>query len=140
MVRVIDDGIFPVTREKVWKLIYAHETNASSIHPDIRSSKQIRKEGDANVIEEQVAMGGQIAKLTLKISASPPNSLTLEYLDGPMTGKMTNTYTDVPEGTKVTTVADMKSSIMNDKELETAVRQLLDKSFNEDLQYLPKIK
>jgi hypothetical protein len=140
MVKVIDDGIFPVPREKVWKLIQAHETNGSAIHPNVRSSKQIKKEGNANVIEQQVDMGGQIVRHTLKISANPPDSLTIEYLDGPMTGKMVNTYTDVPEGTKVSTVADMTSKIMKDKELEAAIRQLLDKSFNEDLQYLKQMK
>jgi hypothetical protein len=74
MVKVIDDGIFPVPREKVWKLIQAHETNGSAIHPNVRSSKQIKKEGNANVIEQQVDMGGQIVRHTLKISANPPES------------------------------------------------------------------
>jgi hypothetical protein len=57
-----------------------------------------------------------------------------------MTGKMVNTYRDVPEGTKVSTVADMTSKIMKDKELEAAILRLLDKSFNEDLLYLKQMK
>ena len=49
---------------------------------------------------------------------------------------MVNTYTEVPGGTKVVTECDMRSQMMDDKQLEGAVRQALSNSFEEDLRYL----
>ncbi len=134
--KVTDEGVFNVPRAKVWELIQAHATDASGIHPWIKSRKTLRKEGNAEVMEQQAEMQGQLVKQVLKVSANPPSTLTLEFLEGPMTGTMVNTYTDVPGGTKVTTVCDMKSPMMKDSELEAGVRQFLNTGFEEDTRYL----
>ena len=136
MVKLTDDGVFNAPRDKVWKLIEAHATDPSGIHPWIKSAKVLRKEGNSDVVEQQVEMQGRLVKQVLKVSANPPSTLTLEFLEGPMTGRMVNTYTDVPGGTKVTTVADMKSPMMKDSELEAAVKQTLNTGFEEDSRYL----
>ncbi len=85
-------------------------------------------------------MGGQTAKMVAKITANPPDRLTLEFLEGPMTGKMVNTYTEVSGGTKVVTECDMKSQALNDQQLEGTIKQFLDSAFNDDLRYLNKMK
>jgi hypothetical protein len=81
-------------------------------------------------------MNGQTAKIVLKITPNPPNTLTLEFLEGPMTGKMVNTYTEVAGGTKVVTDCDMQSKFLDDKQLEGAVKQFLDSGFSDDVRYL----
>jgi len=81
-------------------------------------------------------MNGQTVKVVVKFTANPPNTLTLDFLEGPMLGKMVNTYTEVAGGTKVVTECDMKSQFMDDKQLEGTVRQFLDNGFGDDLRYL----
>jgi hypothetical protein len=136
MVKVTDDGLFPVPRAKVWKLIDAHATDIQSIHPNVKSTKFLRKEGNSDVVEQQWDMNGQNVKIVNKVTANPPNTLTLELLEGPMVGKMVNTYTEVAAGTKVVTECDMKSQFMDDKQLEGAVREFLNNGFSDDLRYL----
>ncbi len=140
MVKVTDDGLFPARRDKVWRLIEAHSTDVYNIHPSVKSVKPLRKEGNADVVEQEWDMGGQRVKIVAKFSANPPDKLTIEFLEGPMTGKMDNTYTEVPGGTKVVTECDMQSKFMDDKQLEAAVKQFLDNGFNDDLRYLNKMK
>lgn len=134
MVKVTDDGVFPVPREKVWRLIEAHGTDVKSIHPDIKSVKPLDKE--MTTFEQTREMNGRTVKTVLKVTPNPPDKLTLEFLEGPMTGKIVNTYTEVSGGTKVVSEADLKSQMMDDKQLEGAVRQTLNNGFEEDLRYL----
>ncbi len=140
MVKVTDDGLFPAKREKVWKLIEAHSTDASTIHPSLKSVKPLRKEGNSDVVEQEWEMSGQRAKMILKITASPPERLTLEFLEGPMTGKMVNIYSETPSGTKVVTECDMQSKFMDERQLEGAIKQFLNDGFNDDVRYLNKMK
>jgi len=74
--------------------------------------------------------------MVLQVIPNPPNTLTLEYLEGSVTGKMVNTYTEVSGGTKVITECDMKSQFMDDKQVESTVRQMLNSGFDDDLRYL----
>jgi uncharacterized protein YndB with AHSA1/START domain len=134
MVKVTDDGVFPVPREKVWRLIEAHGTDLQSIHPNVKSVKSLDKEG--TTIETTRDIGGQSVKSVLKITPSPPDKLTLEFLQGPMIGKIVNTYTEVSGGTKVVTDCDMKSQTMDDKQIESTLRQTLNEVFEDDLRYL----
>ena len=136
MVKVTDDGLFPVPRAKVWKLIEAHGTDLQTIHPSVKSFKPLRKEGNSDVVEQQWDMNGQTVKFVLKLTANPPDKLTLDFLEGPMLGKMVNNYTEVAGGTKVVTECDMKSPMMDDKQLEGAVREFLNSGFGDDLRYL----
>jgi hypothetical protein len=101
MVKVTDDGLFPVPREKVWRLIEAHGKDLQSIHPNVKSVKPLDKEG--TTFEQTRDMNGQTVKMVLKITPTPPDKLTLEFLEGPMTGKIVNTYTEVSGGTNVVT-------------------------------------
>ena len=140
MVKVTDDGMFPASREKVWQLIQAHNTDVYNIHPSVKSVKPLRKEGNSDVVEQEWDMMGQRTKIVAKFTANPPTNLTIEFLEGPMTGKMVNTYTEMPGGTKVVTECDMKSQLMNDKQLEDAIRQFLDGGFEDDVRYLRKMK
>jgi hypothetical protein len=140
MVKVTDDGLFPASREKVWRLIQAHNTDIYSIHPSVKSVKPLRKEGNSDVVEQEWDMNGQRVKIVVKFTANPPNNLTLDFLEGPMTGKMVNNYTEVSGGTKVLTECDMKSKFMDEKQLEGAVKQFLNDGFNDDVRYLNKMK
>ena len=134
MVKVTDDGLFPVSREKVWRLIEAHGTDAQGIHPDIKSTRPLDKE--MTTFEQTRDVNGRTVRTVLKVTPNPPDKLTLEFLEGPMTGKIVNTYTEVSGGTKVVSECDMKSQMMDDKQLEGAVRQNLNNGFEEDLRYL----
>lgn len=136
MVKVTDEGLFPVSREKVWKLVEAHGTDLQTIHPGVTSFKLLRTEGNSNVVEQHQDMNGRDVKLVLKVTPNPPDKLTLDFLEGPMLGKMVNNYTEVSGGTKVVTECDMKSPMMDDKQLEGAVKQFLNDGFNDDLRYL----
>ncbi len=134
MVKVTDDGIFPVPRAKVWKLIEAHGTDLQGIHPSVKSVKPLDKE--MTKFEQTREMNGQTVRMVIKVTPSPPDKLTLEFLEGPMTGKIVNTYTEVSGGTKVVSECDMKSPMMDDKQLEGAVRQTLNNGFDDDMRYL----
>ncbi len=134
MVKVTDDGLFPVSREKVWRLIEAHGTDLQGIHPSVKSVKPLDKE--MTTFEQTREMNGQTVKMVIKVTPSPPDKLTLEFLEGPMTGKIVNTYTEVSGGTKVVSECDMKSPMMDDKQLEGAVRQTLNNGFDDDMRYL----
>ncbi len=134
MVKVTDDGLFPVPRAKVWKLIEAHGTDLQGIHPSVKSVKPLDKE--MTTFEQTREMNGQTVKMVIKVTPSPPDKLTLEFLEGPMTGKIVNTYTEVSGGTKVVSECDMKSPMMDDKQLEGAVRQTLNNGFDDDMRYL----
>ena len=136
MVKVTEEGLFPVPLAKVWKLIEAHGTDLQTIHPNVKSSRLLRKEGDSDVAEQQWDMNGQTVRVVSKVIANPPNTLTLEFLEGPMVGKMVNNYTDVAGGTKVVTECDMKSQVMDEKQLEGTVREFLNNGFDDDLRYL----
>jgi len=136
LVNVTDDGLFPAPRSKVWKLVEAHQTDLQTIHPGVKSAKLVRQEGNSNVVEQQWDMNGQLTKMVLRITPNPPEKLILEILEGPMTGKMVNTYSEVSGGTKVVTECDMKSQFMNDKQLQDAVKDFLDNGFNDDVRYL----
>ena len=134
MVKVTDDGVFPVSREKVWRLIEAHGTDLQGVHPDVKSVKPLDKE--MTTFEQTREVNGQAIRTVLKITPSPPNKIILDFLEGPMTGKIVNTYTEVPGGTKVVSECDMKSQMMDDKQLEGAIRQTLNNGFDDDLRYL----
>ena len=134
MVKVTDEGLFPVPRDKVWRLIEAHGTDLQGIHPNVKSVRPIDKE--MTTFEQTREMNGQTVKMVVKVTPSPPDKLTLEFLEGPMTGKIVNTYTEVSGGTKVVSECDMKSPMMDDKQLEGAVRQTLNNGFDDDMRYL----
>jgi len=136
LVKVTDDGLFPAPRTKVWKLVEAHQTDLQTIHPGVKSAKLVRQEGNSNVVEQQWDMNGQLTKMVMKLTPNPPEKLTLEILEGPMTGKMVNTYSEVSGGTKVVTECDMKSQFMDDKQLQAAVKDFLNNGFNDDVRYL----
>jgi hypothetical protein len=134
MVKVTDEGLFPVSREKVWRLIEAHGTDLQGVHPNVKSVKPLDKE--MTTFEQTREMNGQTVKMVIKVTPSPPDKLTLDFLEGPMTGKIVNTYTEVSGGTKVVSECDFKSPMMDDKQLEGAVRQTLNNGFDEDMRYL----
>lgn len=140
MVKYTDDGLFPANRDKVWRLIEAHSTDPSGVHPSLKSQKPLRKEGNSDVVEQEWEMNGQRVKMVMKFTASPPEKLTLDILEGPMTGTMVNTYSEVSNGTRVTTVCDMQSKMMDDKQLQGAIKQFLDGGFEDDNRYLAKMK
>jgi hypothetical protein len=100
----------------------------------MKSAKPLNKEG--SMVEQQWDMNGQNVRMVLKVTPAPPDKLTLEFLEGPVTGKMVNTYTEVAGGTKVVTECDMKSQVMDDKQVESTVRQILDNGFADDVRYL----
>jgi hypothetical protein len=134
MVKLTDEGLFPAPREKVWRLIEAHGTDAQAVHPAMKSAKPLNKEG--SMVEQQWDMNGQMVRMVVKLTPAPPDKLTVEFLEGPVTGKMVNTYTEVAGGTKVVTECDMKSQVMDDKQAEITVRQILDNGFADDVRYL----
>ena len=134
MVKVTDDGLFPATREKVWRLIEAHATDPQGIHPALKSAKPLNKEG--NTVEQQWDMNGQTVRMVVKVTPAPPDKLTLDFLEGPITGRMVNTYTEVSGGTKVVTECDMKSQMLDDKQVEATTRQMLNNGFDDDVRYL----
>jgi hypothetical protein len=70
MVKVTDDGLFPVSRDKVWQLIEAHGKDLRNVHPDIKSTKPVDKE--MTTFEHIRDMNGQTVKTVLRVTPSPP--------------------------------------------------------------------
>ena len=92
------------------------------------------------MVEQLWDMDGQNVKIVTKFTSNPPEKLTIDFLEGPMTGRIVNTYAEVPDGTRVVSECTIQSQVMDDKQLEGALRQFLSDTFDDDVRYLLKMK
>ena len=138
MVRITDEGShFEVPVEKVWKLLEAHGTEMTKIHPEAKNPKlEVQGENFA-VVSWQMEQEGHNINVKVRTTRFPPLANVIEVLDGPMAGtKFVNYYTPKGNRTGVTVVGDFHSPVIPEAHLEKAAQEFLDNGFNEDTAYL----
>ncbi len=142
MVRIVDDGShFDAPLDKVWKLVDAHNTEISTIHPEIRNVKIEQGGENQGILTFDSEDKGQTFRTKLRITVLPPFAQAFEALEGPMTGsKFVNYYTPKGNKTGVTVIGDFESPMIPPAHLEGAVHEFLDNGFNADSAYLKKMR
>jgi hypothetical protein len=138
MVRIVDDSDhFEAPIDKIWKLIEAHQTEMTTIHPGAKNPKMEGGGDNWGVVSWDSDQG----HMKLKVTAFPPIAQVLEIMDGPLTGtKFVNYYTPKGSRTGVTVVGDFHSKVIPEHQLEGAAREFLKQGFEEDSAYLRKMK
>jgi len=71
-----------------------------------KSAKLVGKEGDADIIEAEVEAEGRTSKWKIKKKYFPNEKFEEEIDNDLALGKATVTFSDVPEGTKLTLIDD----------------------------------
>ncbi len=134
-----DDGVFSAPVDRVWKLIQAHNPDASRIHPGILSMKGT-PQPDGSVIADMSTRGpdGKPVAQKWRFVMKPPFSQSVEMIEGPMKGSwITTTY--LPEGSKTrcVTFAEWRvQGMTDDSALWKMANDFFDGGFEEDVRYL----
>jgi hypothetical protein len=138
MVHFEDSGsFFDAPIDKIWKLVEAHGTDLTKIHPDMKNVKAERVSENSNTVGYDNEMQGQIVRSKIKITSYYPLGLAFEMLEGPLAGSVFFNYY-IPSGnrTGITVVGEFKSSSMNDDMIRQAVKSFFDTGFDQDAAYL----
>ncbi|MCI4349713.1 MAG: hypothetical protein L3J93_05805 [Thermoplasmata archaeon] len=102
-----DEGILPVPRAELWKLLDHHLDDRAilAIHPRITAQRLVRLAGNEAFVERQIAVGRGTKSSTWKLTSNPPDAYRWEVLDGDgpwAPGSfVANRYSDDPAGTMV---------------------------------------
>ena len=138
MVHIEDSGsFFDAPIDKIWKLVEAHGTDLTKIHPDMKNVKAEMVSENSNVVGYDNEMQGQTIRSKIKITSYYPLGLAFEMLEGPLAGsKFFNYYIPSGNRTGITAVGEFKSSSMSDDMIRQAVKSMLDNGFDQDAAYL----
>ena len=138
MVHIEDSGsFFDASIDKIWKLVDAHGTDLTKIHPDMKNVKAEMVSENCNVVGYDNEMQGQTIRSKIKITSYYPLGLAFEMLEGPLAGsKFFNYYIPSGNRTGITAVGEFKSSSMSDDMIRQAVKSMLDNGFDQDGAYL----
>ena len=142
MVHIEDSGsFFDAPIDKIWKLVEAHGTDLTKIHPDMKNVKAEMVSDNSNVVGYDNEMQGQTIRSKTKITTYYPLGLVFEMLEGPLAGsKFFNYYIPSGNRTGITVVGEFKSSSMNDDMIRQVVKSMLDNGFDQDTAYLKLMK
>lgn len=114
MARYSDEGVIPISRERLWQFLDLH-TRADSItliHPGVVSQRIITQSESEVVVAREIEFRGTARPNTWKLTSHPPDSLRWEVLEAPQ-GPMQpgtwveNHYSDVPGGTRIVTEGEI---------------------------------
>jgi len=138
LVHIEDSGsFFDAPIDKIWKLVEAHGTDLTKIHPDMKNVKAEMVSENSNVVGYDNEMQGQTIRSKIKITSYYPLGLAFEMLEGPLAGsKFFNYYIPSGNRTGITAVGEFKSSSMNDDMIRQAVKSMFDTGFDQDAAYL----
>jgi hypothetical protein len=138
LVHIEDSGsFFDAPIDKIWKLVEAHGTDLTKIHPDMKNVKAEMISENSNVVGYDNEMQGQTIRSKIKITTYYPLGLAFEMLEGPLAGsKFFNYYIPGGNRTGITVVGEFKSPSMNDDMIRQAVKSMLDNGFDQDGAYL----
>lgn len=132
MVLVGDEGTqFDASLDVAWKYLGSDDHGISHKGARNRYINQI----DPRTMEltEENEMGGHWVKTTQRITLYPPLRMSTELLDGPMgESKFFTYYQSMGHVTEVGVVGDFVSTQIPPAPLEGAVRQVLERFYEED--------
>jgi hypothetical protein len=114
MAKYADQGVSPVSREKLWSFLNLHTRDdvISHIHPEVVTQRTVRQSAGEVVVARGIQFRGKVRPNTWKLTSSPPDLLRWEILEapeGPMTAGswVSNRYSDAPGGTLVVTEGEI---------------------------------
>ena len=114
MAQYADQGVIPVSRDKLWTFLNLHTNNdvIPIIHPDVVTQTIVRQTEGEVVVARGINFRGKVRPNTWRLTSNPPDSLRWEVLEapeGPMAAGswVANRYTDTPGGTLVVTAGDV---------------------------------
>ena len=109
MVVVETSRVIAAPREKVFKLATDLENAPKYLPTHFKSVKILQREGNTVTTDEVIMAAGRTIKQTSRHTIQEPDKHEAEVLTGDAVGtKVSETYAEVPEGTKVSVVADVR--------------------------------
>ncbi|MFZ1022596.1 MAG: SRPBCC family protein [Thermoplasmata archaeon] len=135
MVRIVDrESEYDAPIEAVWKLIRAHRTDHSSIHPTVRNLTIDLLADGIGLAAWDMEFLGEPVHMKTRVVQAPPLGKVVEYLEGPLAGSKEIVYF-TPDGarTGVTVVGDFRSPTIPEPMIEDKVRRWLGDEFDEDV-------
>jgi hypothetical protein len=137
MVYILDEGsVFDVPFGKLWEYLPsdAHKHPSQNL-----LSREVQ--GNKVTITSERNVNGKMVRSKLEITLYPPLGIAQEYIEGPAAGSKAFThYAPKGDKTAITVVGDFKIAGVTDEEgTKKAVMQMLQQSFDEDLEVLKKM-
>lgn len=142
VVLVKDAGTrFDASPETVWKLLSAHASDMSVIHP-WRKGWSVEFPNDHTLLGiAQEDFRGKPVAMKVRFTMFPPLGFTAEFLEGVLAGtRWFQIYETKGDQVETTILGDFQSPLIPDAELEPWVRGWLDQVWKEDLAYLSRIQ
>jgi hypothetical protein len=141
MVFLKDAGTrYDTSSEKLWKLLMAHASDMSIIHP-WRTAWRAEFPNDHTLVgTAQEEFGGKAVAMKVRFTMFPPVGFAAEFLEGVLAGtRWLQTYEVKGNQVETTLVGDFQSPLIPPGELEAWVRTWLREVWKEDLAYLATI-
>ena len=109
MVIVETSRVIAAPREKVFKLWTDFENGPKNLPTHFKSVKILQREGNTVTTDEVIMAAGRTVKQTSRHTIQGPDKHEVEVLTGDAVGTtVSETFTEVPEGTKVSVVGDVR--------------------------------
>jgi hypothetical protein len=142
-VEIQEEGVFPVARDAIWKLLDAHldDSVIGRIHPLLKGQKTISRSSSVVLVDRWTDVRGKVLKSRWKVTVRPPDLYRWEIVDGegPWTSGnyVENSYEVVSGGTRVRTRGELKINVVPFfVPQKSLIRKVLDQLDNEDLAFL----
>ena len=146
MVEYQDDGIFPASRDQVWRLLRAHldPEGITKIHPRVKSHALVSQDGDSALVRRTIDVRGKLLPSEWRITSRPPEMSRWEIVtsEGPWTAGswIENHYTEAPGGTRIQTRGDVKVKVLPFfLPQRPVIRRVFADVDQEDIAYLPRL-
>ena len=138
MVYILDEGsIFDVPLGELWEYLPsdAHKHQSQTL-----ISREVQ--GNKVTITSERNVNGKMVRSKMAITLFPPLGTTMEYIEGPAAGSKAFThYAPKGDKTAITVVGDFKiAGVADDEDTKKAVMQMLQLSFDEDVDTLKRMK
>lgn len=133
MVHIKDEGShFDAPIETVWKFLQSPPDHGAS-HQGQRHAQMTPINEHSFIVSMEQDMGGHWVKVANRITIFPPLAMSIEVIEGPMAGtKMVNIYTPKGGKTGIDVYGDFTIAQVPPAQIEGAVRENLQKVFDED--------
>ena len=143
MVRLVDEGVFPRSREQLWKFLDLHTADdvIHSIHRGVLDQRTLSTSGEEILLARTLDARGKARAVRWKITAHRPDWIRWEIVEapeGPMAlgSYLLNRYSDDPGGTRVQTESEIRIVGVPGFLQKRVVRGVLAEIDREDLAYL----
>ena len=142
------EGVFDTSIDNVWKLVQAHITDCSKIHPRFKNIITDMESENVFICTWEEDINGQTRKMKEKVTIFYPLGVAYEFVGWPFIGSKYFVYYVPQEDnkTKVIMAGDFKLasqpnfSINNEEDQRSIVLSAFEKVFNEDCTYLKNME